>query len=297
MNVLIIGGTGHVGKFLCDILVERGHTVTVASRGTKELPKGVSSVVCNAEKTEELLPLRNKHFDTVAIFPGMTGTVYDALAGYVPHIIACGSLWMYGAPRTVPTPEVTQSECPFPEYVERYTDIGRMMADDRSLFSAIMPPNICGPGKIPMDGLGGRDIEVHKAHRRGETVFLPDGAESLISPCDAYDIAMLFALCAEQPERSGNQLFNVGPKQGITATQFIRTYAEIYHTEIPIEYVSWEWYRNEISPNIGCWWHFYTHMCPDISKASSLLGFAPKYTVQETMERAVKWMYDTHLLP
>lgn len=296
MKVLVIGGTGHVGTFLCDILVEHGHDVFVASRGSKELPKGVKGIICDAKNSEELIALRAENFDSVAIFPGCAGTVYDALAGYVNHIVACGSLWMFGLPRIVPTPEISFGECFERSYRLRFADMGRMMADGRSLFSTVMPPNICGAGKIPIDGLGGRDIEVHKAHRRGETVYLPDGPEPLIAPCDAYDIAVLFSLCIENPEKSAGQMFNVGPRYALTATQFIQAYADIYHSNIPVEYVSWEKYKNEISPNIAHWWHFYAHMCPDYSKATKLLGFQPKYTAEESMEHAVRWMYDQKLL-
>ena len=31
-------------------------------------------------------------------------------------------------------------------------------------------------------------------------------------------------------------------------------------------------------------------MQPDISKARKLLGYAPKYTPKQTLERAVNWM-------
>ena len=71
---------------------------------------------------------------------------------------------------------------------------------------------------------------------------------------------------------------------------------EPYHSEIPVEYVPWTKYRDEISPGIGYWWHFYAHMQPDISKARTLLGYAPRYTPEETLERAVNWMRERDML-
>ncbi|MFA7637294.1 MAG: NAD(P)-dependent oxidoreductase [Monoglobales bacterium] len=295
MNILVIGGTGHVGKFLCEILKERGHEVTIATR-SGNAPEGMKAVVCDSADVSSLATLKDKGFDTVIEFPGHAKAVYDALSGYVKHIIACGSLWMLGAPKTVPTPAITQSPCPFAGYARRYEEIGQMLADEKCLFTAFMVPNICGPGKIPIDGLGGRDINVHKAHKRGEKVYLPDGPEPLISPCDAYDLAMIFALAAEKPDKSGNEMFNVGPEKAITSTEFIKAYAKIYGSKIPIEYVSWEKYKNEISPSIGHWWHFYAHMCPDNTKAKELLGYIPKYTAEQSMERAVKWMQGEGLI-
>ena len=61
-------------------------------------------------------------------------------------------------------------------------------------------------------------------------------------------------------------------------------------------YVPWEEYEKKISPGIGWWWHFYAHMCPDISKARDLLGYEPMYTPEEALTRAVDWMRDNGLL-
>lgn len=295
MNILVIGGTGHVGKFLCEILKERGHKVTVATR-SGSAAAGMEAVVCDVAVPETLVALKNKDFDAVMEFPGKVKNVYDVLGGYVNHIIGCGSLWMYGAPKIVPTPEITQSECPFKGYAQRYADMHTMMADEKSLFTGIMVPNICGPGKIPVEWRGGRDADMHKAQKNGEKIYLPDGAEALISPTDAYDLAMLFVLAAEKPEKSGNQLFNVGPGRALTMTEFVRAYSDIYGSRNEIEYVSWDKYKNEISPSIGNWWHFYAHMCPDDSKARELLGYKQKYSTEESMERAVKWMYDERII-
>ncbi|MBR5157544.1 MAG: NAD-dependent epimerase/dehydratase family protein [Clostridia bacterium] len=296
MKILVIGGTGHMGKFVCEILKERGHEVHVGSRnGTA--PEGMTAVKCNSSDINSLKELKSAGYDTIIEFPGFIKNVYDVFSDSVKHIIACGSLWMYGAPKAVPTPEEYQSECPFAGYAQRYTDMQSIMTDGKCLFTAIMVPNVCGPGKIPLDCLGDRDAELHKALARGEKVYLPDGPEALVSPCDAYDLATLFVLAAEQPEKSGNQFFNVGPADSaVTMSELVKIYGKIYGIEIPVEYVPWGKYKNEISPSIGHWWHFYAHMSPDDSKARNLLGYKAKYTICETLERAVQWMRDENIL-
>ena len=163
-------------------------------------------------------------------------------------------------------------------------------------FTAIMPPNICGAGKIPIDQYGGRSLEFHKQMANGEKVYLPDGPEALIGPCDAEDIAELLLLAVENREKSAGQIFNAGSAYALTVGEFVRAYGKIYGVEIPIERVSWEKYITEINPNKGAWWHFYGSMCPDISKARNLLGYQPKYTPEQTMERAVLWMKAEGLL-
>jgi nucleoside-diphosphate-sugar epimerase len=160
-----------------------------------------------------------------------------------------------------------------------------------------MPPNICGPGKVPLDGVGGRSIEVHKAHQRGEAVILPYPGTNLIGPCDAEDVARGFACAIANRDASAGEMFNVGSAYALTAEQFIRTYAATYGSAIPIDYVSAETYVSDVSPDVGMSFHFVEHMCPDISKITSRLGYRPGYTPEQTMERAVKWMRDEELIP
>jgi nucleoside-diphosphate-sugar epimerase len=168
--------------------------------------------------------------------------------------------------------------------------------DSGPALTTIMPPNICGPGKIPLEGMGGRSLAVHKAHARGEPVPLPDGPEALVGPCDAEDIAHCFALAIKNRDASRGQMFNVGSAYALTASEFIGALAEIHGARIPIERVSWEKYTTRISPDRGAYAHFEFHMCPDISKARRLLGYEPKYTPEETLERAVKWMREEGMM-
>lgn len=299
MKVLVIGGTGHVGSFLVPMLLEQGHEVYVGTRGRRPAHTGTALdgakfITFDVNDKESLRSLREYRFDAVAEFPGYAYAVWNELKDTIGHLVACGSLWMFGYPNVVPTPEQYQNPCLFGGYDTRIVEMWDMIAESgkggTGLFTAIMPPNICGPGKIPLDGMGGRSAEVHRAHARGETVILPEGPEALIAPCDAEDIAALFALAINNPKAAGGQIFNVGAADAVTATELIRLFGEIYGVEIPIERVSWEKYTTEINPPMGNWWHFYAHMLPDISKARNLLGYEPQYTVKETLRRAVDWM-------
>ncbi|MBQ9968774.1 MAG: NAD-dependent epimerase/dehydratase family protein [Oscillospiraceae bacterium] len=305
MKFLIIGGTGHVGTFLTKILYEQGHDVYIGHRGSTKIPEDpvfskVSYVTCDSWDLAEMEALSaREHFDVIVDFPGTIWNVWQAFRNNADHIISCGSVWMFGCPKVIPTPERYQGPCPFDIYEERnraYTKILAESRTTRAVFSAVMPPNISGPGKTPLDTLGGRDEEVHRANMRGEKVYLPEGPEATICPCDAYDLAMLFALAANDRVAADGQIFNGGTGRSLTATEYVDTFARIHGVEIPIEYVPWEVYKNEISPGIGYWWHFYAHMTPDITKAKTLLGYRPRYTSEEAMARGIAWMKEQKLL-
>ena len=304
MKILVIGGTGHVGTFLVQQIKEQGHDVVIGCRGKTTIPAEsplykVQRVTCNSADPESMKELTKDRYEVVIDFPGTAYNTYKVFRDTASHIIACGSLWMFGYPHVVPTPEIRQEKCFSEGYEKRYLEIQEMIGDSgkhRAVFTAIMPPNICGPGKIPLETLGGRDIEVHRALKQGKAVYLPDGPEALIGPCDAKDIANLFALAVNNRTAAAGQIFNVGSSYSVTASQLVGIYAEIYGVNIPIEKVSWDHYIKDISPGIGYWWHFFAHMQPDISKAKRLLGYSPRYTPEETLARAVRWMFDQNLL-
>jgi len=304
MKVMVIGGTGHIGQFLTLMLVEAGHEVLVVTRGRLPVPAGaawkdVRLLAADSQREEELRALTAHRPEVVIDIPGTAMTTYRAFRGSAQHVVAVGSLWMFGEPRVVPTPEETQGPCPFEGYARRYADIRRMVssgAADGLAFTAVMPPNICGPGSIPLDCLGGRDIELHRAHARGEEVVLPEGPEAIVGPCDAEDVARCIVLAVEGRQQAAGQVFNVGSATAITWTELVAAYSEIHGVTIPIRRVSWSQYVREVSPGMGHWFHLKAAMCPDIGKARRLLGYEPRYSPRQALERAVEWMRREKLL-
>jgi len=308
MKTLIIGGTGHIGAFLTAMLREDGQRVVVVTSGRHPIPeaqRGVSYVQLEYSQalrdgTLQALLMEARPDAVVDILQGDIAGVYQACRQTnVAQLVACGSLWMFGRPAIVPTPAVTQSPCLFAGYQRRYDAMLATLAtatvEGMVAFTGIMPPNICGPGKIPLEGMGGRALEVHRAHQRGDEVTLPEPGTTLIGPCDAEDVARGFFCALKHPEGAG-EIYNVGAAYALTARQFIASYAAIYGVDIPIRYVAPSCYVEEISPDLGANYHFLEHMCPDISRITGRLYYRPKYTPEAAMERAVRWMYEQRLL-
>ena len=307
MNICVIGGSGHIGKNLVEMLLADGWEVTIVVSGNTPIPQ--------QGKWDKVTVVRSvyKHGDTKwsdclrSLAPEMLVDIlefdlpatYEAVKSTCKHIIACGSVWMLGRPRVVPTPEETQNPCEFEGYARRYKElleVKNSAAQDGIAFTAILPPNICGPDKVPLDGMGKRDIKAHQAHARGEQVPLPAPGQTLIGPCDAEDVAQGFFLSIQQPDKAADQIFNVGAAYALTIHQFIEVYAQIYGVQIPVEWCSSERFAQEICPDLGARYHFEVNMCPDITKIRTLLGYSPKYSPEETMNRAVAWMKEQQML-
>lgn len=121
MKVLIIGGTGHIGKFMVPKMVEAGAEVVVVGSGKTPLPdnkvwSNIKYLKCNVADTDKLNKLADEVPDVTVIIPGSAWNIYHKMKSVSKHIIACGSLWMFGEPKVVPTPEQTQNDCVFEGY-------------------------------------------------------------------------------------------------------------------------------------------------------------------------------------
>lgn len=307
MNVLVVGGTGHIGGFLVPMLIDRGHSVTVMTTGRRPVPDGAEwqnvhfvRADYSREDRSWMDAVVQAEAKAVIDIPGNDlPALYEAAKPHCRHLIACGSVWMFGPPRVVPTPPEPQNPCESPGYAVRYREIVQVRQqaqEDGIAFTAIMPPNICGPGKIPLDNTGGRDIERHKAMMRGQPAVLPERCNTLIGPCDASDVAATFALAVDSRDAAAGEIFNTGSAYALTAPEFIAAYSRIYGNPIPIHYVPEHFFYNELLPAPGANFHFRHHMCPDISKTRRLLGYEPRYTPEQTMERAVNWMRQEGML-
>jgi nucleoside-diphosphate-sugar epimerase len=307
LKILVIGGTGHIGSFLTPMLAEAGHDVTVVTRGERPISqeerwKSVKSIKASYTSGNSLWceAVAAVEAEVVIDILGRDlPAVYDTVKGTCRQLIACGSIWMFGEPKIVPTPEAPQGICPSEGYNVRFPEMLRVKkhcAEDGIAFTAIMPPNICGPGNIPLDLTADRSIDVHRALQRGEEVALPAPGSNLISPCDAEDVAQGFALAVAKREAANGEIFNVGPAYALTTKEFVAAYSRIYGVDIPVRWVGWPEYTTNIQPDICTHYHFGANMAPDISKISTVLGYRPKHTPEESMARAVAWMRETNLL-
>jgi len=306
-KMLVIGGTGHIGKELVPRLVNDGFDVSIITRG-----KSTIETDSSWDKVHFLEADYQRDNNRWSEFIGdmRPEVIIDILGTDVPttfkaslenlrHFIACGSFWMYGPPKIIPTPEITQDECEFPVYARRYQELLETMetAEEKGIpFTGIMPSNICGPGKIPLETSGGRSLEIHKNLRDGKPVILPDGCNTLIAPCDVSDVAQGFYLAATQRDLAAGELFNVGPEFFLTPQTLVQIFEIIHGVDIPIEYIGWDKFLTQQLPEPAANYHFRAHMSPDISKISETLGYQPEYTPEESLERAIEWMYAQDLL-
>ena len=118
MRILVLGGTGFVGRALVDQAVSRGHDVTTFTRGQHGEPRpGAEPVHGDRTKPEDLTVLGGRDWDAVidtsAIAPAHVAASASLLAGHAGHYTYVSTLSVYtGRMREPVTEESPIYECP-----------------------------------------------------------------------------------------------------------------------------------------------------------------------------------------
>ena len=128
----------------------------------------------------------------------------------------------------------------------------------------------------------------------GAPLAIPGLGAETMHHVHADDVAQAFELAVAQRSRAaGEDFFIVAP----TALN-VRGYAELaawwFGRSATLESVSWEAFRSGLSARDGetSWEHLVRSQFFSIDKARAVLGYAPRYTAEETVLEAVRWLVE-----
>ena len=303
MKVLVIGGTGWVGHHVARKVAERGHAVTVLSRGTKNRfnpPEGVELVRADKNDAEAFRKLLDG-MDVDAVMdsvPGETSlkVIIETLSGRIRHYVHCSSTGVYTPLRRVPATE----EHPWREptginFMNKVAlDALALEAHGRDGFPAtvIRPTNIMGPGMLPIDTLGGRHPDFLPDVAAGNEMFLPNDGQALLQPVFVEDVAESFALALHRPESIGG-IYNVSWHNSVTLLDYARILSDILGTRpritcLPAEEIVLRFEgTGKVHP--GGLRFLCEHMCFDVSKARRELGYEPTLSIEDATRKTIEW--------
>jgi nucleoside-diphosphate-sugar epimerase len=102
MKILLIGGTGFIGRFVASQLQESGHHVTVFHRGKTKLPENTEEILGNRNFLQDHQPeFRRQQFDVVIDFVLSSARqalqLMDTFRGITNRVIALSSMDVYRA--------------------------------------------------------------------------------------------------------------------------------------------------------------------------------------------------------
>jgi nucleoside-diphosphate-sugar epimerase len=311
MNVVIIGGSGHVGTYLVPRLVEAGHRVTNISRGDSQpyLPHkawdSVQQVQIDRKQAEadgtfgqQILALKpDIVIDMICFTLESCQHLVEAVRGNVQHFLHCGTVWIHGHTTIAPVTE-DQPRRPFGEYGIQKSAIADYLLQETRLnnfpATALHPGHIVGPGHKPVGPTGNNDLRVIEKLARGEKVALPNFGLETVHHVHADDVAQAFMKAIANWSMAVGEGFHTVSPAAITLRGFCEAVAAWFGQEANLEFLAWDEWCKTVDPDMANMTHDHIAHSPNasIEKARRLLSYQPRYTSLEAVFESLTWLID-----
>lgn len=196
MRILFLGGTGTISSACSPLAVERGHDLTLVTRGTSDhlAPEGAEILHADARDPEALRDaLGDRTFDAVvdwiAFTPEHIETDIAVFTGRTGQYVFISSASAYQTPpASLPVTEATPLRNPFWDYSQnKIACEERLMEAHGPDFpvTIVRPSHTLAPWSVPLRG----DYTVIDRMRRGAPVMLHDDGTALWTLTNHRDFA------------------------------------------------------------------------------------------------------------
>jgi len=316
MKVLIIGGAGITGTPIVHGLLKRGCDVTILHRGTRtvDFPESVKRIHADPYAKDSIAPtLEGKHFDAVIATYGRLRYVAQALIGHTTRLISVGGaapIYKGWGEMTAPNPWETTS--PTPLFLAEDHRLATEETDDK--FSQMVRKTESDVMQLHQQGLlnvthfryplvyGTNNIcpaewcLIRRALDKRKPLIMPAGGLTMVSRGYAENIAHAILLAVENPVASAGQIYNIADETILHNHQWVRLVSDLLnHTfeSIDIPFESLPVGFRCTPPQL-----LYRHHCvPDISKIKQQLGYRDVVSVEEALQRTVRYYQDNPVTP
>lgn len=325
-RAFVTGGTGFAGSHLCRTLIERGWRVTVLARPsgrTEPLEQlGVTLVrgdVRDSRTFADALRGADVVYHLAAAFrevklsdadyravnvEGTRHVIEAAARGGVGRVVHCSTVGVHGDTGAEPVDETA----PFdpPDFYCQSKLEGEVLA--RELFErhrlpgvVFRPVGLHGPGDT-------RFLKLFRGIRRGRFVMLGSGEINYhLTYID--DLCDGIVLCGEHPAAVG-EAFILGGESFVTLNRFVAEVAGAVGAPVPRRRIPlWPVMAGAVACEAICRplgvepplyprrvEFFSKHRAFRIDKAKRILGYAPRVSVREGLQRTAEWYRDQGLL-
>jgi nucleoside-diphosphate-sugar epimerase len=308
MRVLLMGGTGEVGHHIANGLVERGHEVTVLTRGRdgrgfplNERVRRVQADKGDAAAFEQAaVPLHPEVVIDTVPSDASVRNVHGLFAGKIRHYIHCSSTGVYGPLQYVPGDEAHPWE-PIADdfYVTciRRDQLAMGLHGGNFPVTILRPTMIIGPGALPVDNLGGRGAWFLRELAANRPLELAEDGDVLVQAGLNADLARAFVLAAEQPERAAGEIFNISCARAVTLRDYLGFFKEALGSTSPLAPTPVETMlaNHRDDGRVDEYWLRFLcrHMCFDLTKARERLGYNPPHDLRASARMVVEWAKGT----
>ncbi len=256
LDILVIGGSGFVSGALARRALDAGHAVWALTRGERAIPEGATPLTADRHDTaafEQAVRAAGRRWDLVV--DCIAYEVEDAeqdIAAFrerTEHLVFISTDFVFDpdSRRKFPLDET------HPHFLEdayggkkrrcecalRDGDTGEMA------WTILRPCHIYGPGsKLGCLPAHGRDPDLIKRMKAGESLKLVGGGHFLQQPIFARDLAEVILGCAGNPKTYGETYLTAGPDV-IESREYYRIVGDLLSLSTRIEEIPVEAYRAE----------------------------------------------------
>ena len=251
MKALVVGGTGPTGPHIIEGLLERGYTVSMLNRGSRDssrIPAEVERIIGDPHFEDTLeASLKGRTFDVAIATYGRLRIVADVLADKVGQLVTVGGPPSYrgmGDPSAL-TPTgmmvATPEDAPQVESIEehRFGYLVRQAEDTvmavhaagRAKATHFRYPVVYGPGQVRPTILW---MVMRRCLDRRPYIALPDAGLSLVSRGYEKNMAHCLLLAVDQPDVAAGQIYNTGDVHQLSLAQWVQLIAERMGHELPV---------------------------------------------------------------
>lgn len=302
MNILILGGTLFIGRHLVDLLVSRGHHVTILNRGVTpvQLPAAVTRLTADREQPDTVAAaLKGKRYDAVidifAQTPDHIQPVLDALGDGIGHYVFCSTVATYADSDIAPVDEncrLAHDAAP-----DSYSKVKiaseelltKVSASGQCPTTSIRAPVVYGPHN-PMPE---REASYFHRIRLGRPVVVAWQGNALLHQIHVDDLVDGFATVLNDPRAFG-EIFNVCGPYATTHTGYVATIAEALDLPvriIPVEDPKQLEKITTLAPGIFPFGQVDV-MVYNTEKFRHTFDWSPRFSLRDGMAMTHQWWLD-----
>ena len=257
MKLLFLGGTKFLGRATVETALERGHDVTLFTRGETNPDLFPEVEQLRGDRAADLSPLDGREWDAVVdtsgYFPGVVRASAEALRDSVGRYLFVSSISAYGDFSAGPSEESTRAELaeghPVDEMLPDYDNYGPLKALSEDVVSELYGDRavIVRPGLIvgPHDPTGRFTYWPHRIARGGDFV-VPAPADGQFQLIDARDLgAWMVGLL----ERGASGTFNA-THPGLTWGELVESSLRVTGSDARPVWIDENWLAEQ---GVGEW--------------------------------------------
>lgn len=220
MDLLILGGTGQLGRHIVSAALDSGHSVTCLARGTNPAPGGAQLVRADRDLPHPYREVEGTRWDAVVELASAPGRVREATSSITAdHWLYVSSISVYALhdqpcrtedAELVPPLNADRLSGP-QDYGPAKVACEQIVQQSASAWTVVRPGLIGGAG----DDTGRTGYYPWRfAHPTGPSVVVPDAAGAVVAMIDVKDLAAWLVRCLEQ--RLTGTFHATGPTTSLT---------------------------------------------------------------------------------